>query len=153
MFTKLSALALLASTQLALADPILRIGYFTGLAPSLPGPEPTIACAFFARLDDSGSSATPTYISNGGEEPTDDCPFWENALFCDRWGCPFEMTFADVIDVVVQSDKHDDGSLSVTATGLGGGSKTVSCPKDVQTIIETDFGTTYQTWSCDFTGL
>ncbi|KAL4886609.1 hypothetical protein BJY04DRAFT_177999 [Aspergillus karnatakaensis] len=154
---KSSSLLLLgcaSQLQLALADLSLRIGYASSLAASFPGTEPTIGCELLVdMLEDGQGGGKITYLTDDGKAPQDGCPFWENELFCDRWGCPFEMIFSDVIDVVVESDNSDDGTITVSAVGLNGGTKTATCPQAVETVWDNDSGHGYYTWACDLTGL
>lgn len=148
-FESSSALFLLLSaSRLASASLTVQIGYYAGLVPGLPGPEPSIGCGLWAQATDGSDTATANFVGTENE-PTDGCPGADVALFCGRWGCPFDMTFAGVLALTVDSDNSDDKSISVTATGLNGGTATVSCPWATETIYKSDSGSLYSTWSCD----
>ncbi|KAH8129737.1 hypothetical protein FP744_10004486 [Trichoderma asperellum] len=154
MFVKSSSALwlLLGASKLASSSLTAQIGYFAGLVPGLPGPDPGIGCGLFAQVTDGSDTEPATFVTSGGE-PTDGCPAAEQALFCERWGCPFDMTFDGVVAVTVDSDNSGDKSISVTATGLNGPTTTVSCPWTEETLSSSDSGSLYSTWSCDLSAL
>lgn len=150
MFIKSSSALclLLSASNLASASLNAQIGYFAGLVASLPGPEPSLGCGLWAQATDGSDTELADFIGTDSQ-PSDSCPGADVALFCGRWGCPFDMTFAGVLALTVESDNSDDMSISVTATGLNGGTATVTCPWTIETITSSDSGSIYSTWSCD----
>ncbi|EHK47891.1 uncharacterized protein TrAtP1_000590 [Trichoderma atroviride] len=152
MFVKPSSalFLLLSASRLASASLVAKIGYSAVLVPGLPGPEPGIGCGLWAQASTGSETASGNF---GGNQPTDDCPAADVALFCGRWGCPFQMTFAGVVGLTVNSDNSGDKSISVTAVGLNGGTTTVNCPWTPETISQSDSITIYSAWSCDVSGV
>ncbi|KAL6910522.1 hypothetical protein GGI43DRAFT_390376 [Trichoderma evansii] len=149
MFVKSSSILLLLLSALRLASATtIKIGYSSTLVPGLPGPEPGVGCGMWAEAMDGSDSALADFVTNGSE-PTDDCPAADVVLFCQRWGCPFNMIFAQVLVVTVNSDNHDDKSISVTATHLNGPTVTVTCPWVAETISSSDSGGLFAEWSCE----
>ncbi|KAJ5294899.1 hypothetical protein N7508_009720 [Penicillium antarcticum] len=154
MFKKpLPALALLihASTLTFAADTV-QIGYYAGLVGNLPGPEPSLGCGLWAQVTDGQTTALADFVSSGGV-PSDSCPAADLSLFCSRWGCPFVMTFDQVLALTVESDNSGDKSITVSATGLNGPTATVTCPWSIETISKDSSGSLYQTWLCDLSAL
>lgn len=154
MFVKPSSalFLLLSASKLASASLTVQIGYYAGLVPGLPGPEPSLGCGLWAQVTDGSDTVTADFVGTDSE-PSDSCPGADVVLFCGRWGCPFDMTFAGVLALTVDSDSSDDMSITVTATALNGGTTTVTCPWTEDTIYQSDSGSLFSTWSCDVSSI
>jgi hypothetical protein len=150
MFVKPSSalFLLLSASKLVSASLTVQIGYYAGLVPGLPGPEPSLGCGLWAQATDGTDTVTADFVGTDSQ-PSDSCPGADVVLFCSRWACPYTMTFGGVLGVVVNSDNSDDQSISIEAATPEGGSTTVTCPWTSETIYSSDSGSLYSTWSCD----
>ena len=149
MFVKsLSGIVLLLhASALASAEMIIKVGYFGGLVPGLPSTEPGVGCGLYMTASGDGGSLSADFLPD--HQPQDDCPAADLALFCSRWGCPFETAFESLILFTVHEDNSDDKSITATALGINGKSTTVKCPWKPVTIASQLGAGLYQEWACD----
>ncbi|KAJ0123859.1 hypothetical protein J7T55_012330 [Diaporthe amygdali] len=110
----------LYSTTVAIQNTYdLQIGYMATIVPGLPDPLGGPGCGLWAEITLVGDS--PEVAVMDGKSPSDGCPAADMALFCGRWGCPFTMTFEQVVHMTVLADNGDDKSMTVRAAALEAG--------------------------------
>ncbi|KAL6907361.1 hypothetical protein GGI43DRAFT_397180 [Trichoderma evansii] len=109
MFVKSSSALclLLSASRLASASLTVQIGYYAGLGPGLPWPEPSIGCGLWAQATADGTNTQVADFVGTDSQPSDSCPGADVALFCGRWGCPFDMTFGGTLALTVNSGNSD----------------------------------------------
>jgi hypothetical protein len=122
----ISALAA-ASASPALALVVAEFGNSAGLGVTPDQPGGGIGCGLLHRFRYEGE------VRSWDTDEVDGCPAADLALFCDRWGgCPRNFNWASTGTAAwainVESDNHDDRSITATISALDGRSQTVVCP-------------------------
>lgn len=120
----LLAAAALSSSAAAIQNTYdLQIGYLATIVPLLPDPLGGPGCGLWAQITVAGVDSPGNVGVLDGKVPWDECPATDRALFCGRWGgCPYTMTFEQVVHVTVLSENGDgDKSLNLRAAALEAG--------------------------------
>ncbi|KAI7773159.1 hypothetical protein LA080_011726 [Diaporthe eres] len=112
----------------------LQIGCLAAIGPLLPDPLGGPGCGLWTQMTVAGVDPPENVGVLDGQVPSDECPAADRALFCGRWGgCPYTMTFEQVVHITVLSENGDDKSLNLRTTALEAGEVDVTCLWDPRT--------------------
>lgn len=99
-----------------------------------PSPDHGIDCGPWVRLTtESGQQSSPAKFDYNA----DGCPNAEVYSFCQRWGCPKGLKFAQN-SFAVEVLRVEGKNITAKATKLNGKSQTGTCGRSVYTVKKFD---------------